>query len=449
MTNCFIVMNAKSTLLLHNKFLLLLVSLYIGSKDIKATETGFMALDKLPEWIVQNIYFPQDAYEYGFAGKEKFVISLDWSGRAFITSPLNTLHPAFSKEIREVVKRAPKCYATGILTEDIYKSVEIDFYMLVPQEKRKEITNVGEYKFAIFPYHTISILGNSREDFIDWLTERYDVPKGLNNYTDTLTVIYKISKNGRIKEGVIEGGRYKPLVKELTATLKKAPPWKPAQTRAGEKLDVWIYDSFIIGIDANGRKLPPALLKDEVCKNSSKTPNDSDIVILNPEIKASFNGQQEFLSQMLRDSIRVSKPVKYSASIVINTDGRVEKLFSEADDDRINKQLKHLISLSQWLPAIQGGVPVRSICSFKGILSPKNGTKRRAQTRLTRYGSFMMSGRQPSFYDPGYEADQLRRWRKLIKAYPAINSDIYGYSIFRRMDRLTYIEYLMIHGDKL
>ena len=96
-----------------------------------------MALDKLPEWIVQNIYFPQDAYEYGFAGKEKFVISLDWSGRAFITSPLNTLHPAFSKEIREVVKRAPKCYATGILTEDIYKSVEIDFYMLVPQEKIK------------------------------------------------------------------------------------------------------------------------------------------------------------------------------------------------------------------------------------------------------------------------------------------------------------------------
>ena len=449
MTNCFIVMNVKYISRFHNKFLCLLICLHLGVKELEATEREFMIIDKLPEWIAQNIHFPQEAYEYGFAGKEKFVISLDWSGRAFIASTLNTLHPAFSKEIMDVVNRAPKCRTNGILSEDIYKAVEIDFYSHVANERKNEITNVGEYRFPIFHNTKTYASHDTREAFIDWVVERYDVPKDLNSYNDTIAVTYKISKNGKIKDAVIAGVRSESLAEALTATFKKAPSWRPAQTRTGEKIDIWIHDSFIIGIDAEGRKLPPALLKEEICKNSSEAPENPDMMILNPEIKASFNGKHVSLSQMLRDSIRVSKPVRYFALIVIDKEGKVEDLFLEASDERINEKLKQLISISQWFPAIQGGAQVRTICSFRGILSPKYTTRQRSQTHLARYSSFMMSGRHPAFYDPDYEADQLRRWKKLVRSYPAINSDTYGYSAFRRMDRLTYIEHLIIHGEKL
>lgn len=433
----------------HNKLLIIFFFLFIVDSYTKADEVEFITLDQLPEWIAQNIHFPEDAYEYGFAGRERFVVSLDWSGRAFITSCLNTLHPAFSKEIQDVVRRAPKCRTTGILIEDIYKAVEIDFNKYVPNERRHMIKNVGEYRFPIFSGTRASIPNNSREDFIDWLTERYELPKGLNSYKDTITIVYNVSKNGRIRNTIIKGVRSKPLFEKLDNILKTVPSWNPAQTRTGEKIEVQICDNFIIRTDTAGRKLPSTLLKDMTCENSTVPPQDLDILVLNPEVKVAFNGLQTSIRQLFQDSIRVNREVRYSTTMVIEKNGRVGEFHVEAEDYQINERLKYLISLSQWLPAIQGGVPVRCICSFSGLLLPQQKKRKSIPTRLARYGSFMMSGRHPAFYDPDYEADQQKRWKKLIKSYPHINADIYGYSIFRRMDRATYIEYLITHGERL
>lgn len=86
-----------------------------------------MLLDSIPGWIRRNVTFPEDAYQYGPVGVEKFVVSADWTGRVFISSPLNALNPAVAEEIKSVVSRAPRCRFAGVLPEDIYKLVELDF----------------------------------------------------------------------------------------------------------------------------------------------------------------------------------------------------------------------------------------------------------------------------------------------------------------------------------
>ena len=60
----------------------------------------------MPSWILSNIQFPQEAYKYGIAGIEQVCISASWDGKVFITSILNTLNPAFEKEIMDVISKS-------------------------------------------------------------------------------------------------------------------------------------------------------------------------------------------------------------------------------------------------------------------------------------------------------------------------------------------------------
>lgn len=427
-------------------YYLLLIYMLLGITNAGASGGSLMSLDDIPSWISRNIRFPESAYDYGFAGKERFVVSIDWQGRVFITSGLNTLHPVFSREIESVVRRAPRCRAAGMLAADLYKDVEIDFHALIPQERRKEVTDVGEYRFAIFPRHEATVLDNSRENFIDWLSERYDLPEGFNSYMDTVTVSYTITEGGRVQNAEVKGVRSEILMDKLTDALKKAPSWSSAVTRQGKHIKINVCDSFIIGTDAEGRKLPPALIKDEVCRNSVKVPVDADMVVLNPEIKAIFNGLQSSLNQMLRDSIGVNRRIRYSALMIIGKDGKVVECLVESEDSELNARLKGMINTSQWLPAVQGGIPVKSVYSFNGILSPKKDASSDKMSRPQYYGSVITSGRHAAFQDPHYEEILRKRWKKLTKIYPSLEADIYGYEKFRRMDRQTYLEALIVRG---
>ena len=87
-----------------------------------------MTLDEMPSWILSNIQFPQEAYKYGIAGIEQVCISASWDGKVFITSILNTLNPAFEKEIMDVISKAPRCRYNGSQPKDIYKYMLIDFH---------------------------------------------------------------------------------------------------------------------------------------------------------------------------------------------------------------------------------------------------------------------------------------------------------------------------------
>ena len=61
-------------------------------------------LQKVSEWITDNVCFPEDAYKYRVAGIEQFCISTSWDGKVFISSGLSTLNPAFEEEIKKVVE---------------------------------------------------------------------------------------------------------------------------------------------------------------------------------------------------------------------------------------------------------------------------------------------------------------------------------------------------------
>ena len=441
-------MNAMHTIRFHSKFLLLVICAYLGCKDVSATDNDPIFLDEMPEWILKNIRFPEDAYKYGYAGKEQFVISIDWAGRVFITSGLNTLHPSFRREIENVINRAPKCHVKGISNTDLYKAVEIDFAGYADPEKVSSIINIGEYRFPRFPENATYAPHDSREDFVDWLTERYKLPKGIKDYQDTVVISYVISKDGKIKNVGLEDVHSEIISDNLNMALKKAPSWKPAETRSGEKIEVYVSDNVIIRIK-DGKKLPSVLLQDKSCRNSSEAPEDSDMVVLNPEVMAAFDGQHSSMRQLLQESIRVSKRVRYSTTMVIEKDGKVGEFHVDSEDDQIKEELKDLISTSQWIPACQGGISVNTIYSFSGTLSPQTNKAKRNPDYSNRFASFMVSDRHRPFYDPDYEAALQRRWRKLVKVYPAIESDIDGYSKFRRMSRETYIGLLLRHGGQL
>ena len=96
-----------------NKIISLFIAVFFNvytSAQINAgsTKESLMTLDEMPSWILSNIQFPQEAYKYGIAGIEQVCISASWDGKVFITSILNTLNPAFEKEIMDVISKAPR-----------------------------------------------------------------------------------------------------------------------------------------------------------------------------------------------------------------------------------------------------------------------------------------------------------------------------------------------------
>ena len=111
-----------------NKIISLFIAVFFNvytSAQINAgsTKESLMTLDEMPSWILSNIQFPQEAYKYGIAGIEQVCISASWDGKVFITSILNTLNPAFEKEIMDVISKAPRCRYNGSQPKDIYLSL--------------------------------------------------------------------------------------------------------------------------------------------------------------------------------------------------------------------------------------------------------------------------------------------------------------------------------------
>ena len=112
---------------------------------------------------------------------------------------MNTLSPAFEREIKGVVSRAPRCRFGGCGMDDIYKLVEVDFPSLMPDTLREDVLCVGRHLPPRFPLKgEKSGYLDGREAFVKWLSSRFRFPRhsDFSGYCDTLSLCYTVSEEG-------------------------------------------------------------------------------------------------------------------------------------------------------------------------------------------------------------------------------------------------------------
>ena len=398
-------------------------------------------LHEAAQWIHDNVRFPRDAQKYGIVGTERFVVSADWEGRIFITSPLHVLNPAVEQAIKEAVARAPRCRIAGTSANEVYASVEIDFAGMIPESDKTQFIKVSDHTFPVFPKQKTR--EDSREKFIEWLSERYlqTEKADLCGYADTVTLHYSITTNGKPERISVTDCKDESLRKELERNMRKSPKWTPALSSERMPLAVSVRDRIIVRTDANGKKYPLVLLRDEVCRNSSQAPTDPNCLVPNPEVKPHLLGEYESLSRMLAEQVEFDVLTEYACSFVVERDGSVSKLQVETSDENVGRAIARKIQQTHWSPAMQGGSAVRT--NYR--LHEKRGPHREYEVvseypPFVSHPRFMTEGRYAPFvYD---RKEELRRWKRYKRAYPEAEATIHRYSDVRKLDNLEYTEAL-------
>lgn len=385
-----------------------------------AQSDSLWALDDVPNWILRNIKFPQEAYKYGMAGIEQFVISAAWDGRVFITSGLNTLNPAFEQEIKDVVSRAPRCRFAGTSMEDIYKLVEIDFSTYIFDGLRENMQCVKRHLPPAFALRgeKVQIL-KGRERFVEWVSSKYKLPQKIKmkNYIDTVTFHYTITNEGEVEEVWVADCENSLLQSELERMIKKSRLWQPAKTDDKVLITVPVSDKVILRTNENGEKMPLKIYVDEVCRNSVAAPADLNMLVLTPEVQPQYAGDNKNFMNVIRDSLIVEERVKFGGSFIVERDGTASNIHIEATDTRTDSIIVALIEKTNWIPAQQGGIAVRSLYTFTGRQSP------------------------PARYVYEYDDSPKARWRYFKKAYPTISRDEYD-----NLGGSQYYQGLMMRG---
>lgn len=409
---------------------------------VNAQSDSLWVLDDIPDWIQKNIKFPQEAYKYGMAGIEQFVISATWEGRVFITSGLKALNPAFEKEIKDVVSRAPRCRFAGASIENIYKVVKIDFSDHIAGELRENMQCVKRYLPPSFALRGEKIqMLRGRECFVEWVSSKYNLPRGINmkNYTDTVTFNYTITNEGKVENVWVGDCKNSLLQLELERVMKKSRSWHPAITESKALIAVSISDKVILKTNENGVKIPLKIHADEVCCNSVTTPVDPNMIVLNPEVQPQYAGNYKNFMSVIYDSLIVEKRIKFAGSFVIETDGTTTNIYTEVTDAAADSIITALIKQSHWIPALQGGDKVRTLYTFIGKkLPPAKYVYGVLQNELD-----FVSGRQlpPARYIYEYDDSPKARWRYFKKAYPTIS-----YDEFNNLRGEQYYQALMMRG---
>lgn len=337
-------------------------------------EDSIIAFDKIPNWILNNIQFPQEAYQYGVAGIEQVCISSSWDGKVFITSPLNPLNPAFEKEIINVISKAPSCRFTGSEPKDIYKYMLIDFYKYIPEDKQSQIKRVTFHT----PPRLLNIPTgpfNSREKFIQWIYKSIKIPSVIKCFNDTITIRYTVTKSGKVNNLSILQCKNDTIKEALKRILLKSPRWQPAITDGKKNIDITICDKIILKIDESGKVTKFARFEDNVFCNTKRKPIDPNMIVLNPEIKPIFDNKKNFTKSII-DCIADDKRINLNGSFIIEKDGTVSHInISNSSDLETDSIIVQAIARTKWTAAVQGGIPVRTIYSFGINKRPKKSYK--------------------------------------------------------------------------
>lgn len=407
--------------------------------------------NSLPQWINQHIEFPQEALKYGTVGMERFVVSLSWNGKPYISHQLNTLNPAIEKAIIDVIEKAPTCSYTmrkDIVKERPYRLMKIDFYRRMPENYKSLVAFVPQHTAPIFKglkgSKGMSPL-DSREMFIEWLantccSSSEKLPEVLNK--DTLSLVYVVDSTGKVKEANAFGSN-EILCKLIIAKAKKSPRWIPSRTDNGEPICLTIKENLIVLTDEVGQPFFLTAISNKVCYNSADAPKDSTLVVINPLKPARYIGDTNIRATINKKLSKVGR-ANYKASFIVELDGSISGLEMEiatSNNKKMEDILRELLAQSRWIPAQQGGKAVRS----RYVVSSYTQSQSRNHTS-DYYPDFMMGGDLPPFeYDPSSKRLQ-KRWSKLQEAYPVLKGDINGYAKSRRLNKSIYKELMIRKG---
>lgn len=341
-----------------------------------------LTLEDIPDWILEHIKFPEEAYQYGMAGVEHLSISTSWDGKVFISSKLNTLNPAFEKEIMEVVNKAPRCGYAGIRPENINKPMLIDFYQYIPENRRGSIQRVSLHMPPLFEYPI-----GGRVAFVKKIYDKLQVPKQLRNgYSDTITLQYVVAEDRKVEKFFITDCRSNELKEELLRVLKKTSKWDiAAQIEGNKQVAVTLCDRMIVDINNKGKKMPFKEYVDEVFCNTKTAPKDSTIIILNPEVKPKFLGKTSFRKDIVQ-ALDVEKRTKVAGAFIVETNGMIDYVkLSKTDNAKLDSLLTINIKKTRWLAGMQGKTPVRTYMFFELSVRPSFVKKKHYHSNESLY----------------------------------------------------------------
>ena len=329
-----------------------LVLLLFGSialSECKAQDLKPISFNNIPQWIEEHIEFPAAA-SYG---TEQFCLSATWDGRVFLTSRPYTLDPACEQAIIEAVKSAPRCYFEGDSAEDIFKNVTIDF--------ARSGSSVGLHSVPIFKHESTGPF-NGRNDFAAWAAQKYKMPKELKkgDFADTLSVRYQIDNMGCVKDVMISECAMPEVESSLKKLLLDSPQWKPALAENRDPIDMTLEDIWILK-SVKG-KAEIELLVDPVYCNDAPAPNDPSVIVMNPEVSAECLDGNFYT--MVRERLLQTNTKAINCYFVVETDGKTGGITVEASEKEIGEQIAEFIAGTNWKPATQQGVSVRSLRTF-------------------------------------------------------------------------------------
>lgn len=411
---------------IFNFFIAVLFSVYSSAQtNSESLKESLMTLDEIPSWVLSNIQFPQEAYEYGIAGIEQVCISASWDGKVFITSMLNTLNPAFEKEIVDVISKAPRCRYNGSQPKDIYKYMLIDFHQYIPEDKREQIQQVTMHippRLSNIPTSPF----NSRDKFVQWIHNNIQIPSTLKCYSDTLLFQYTITKKGKVNNISILQCKNDIVKCAIEDLLKKSPKWEPAIADRTDPIDVTICDKIIIKTDNNGILLPLMVYRDDVFCNTRSKITDPDMIVFNPEIKAKYNEEGNFLKNIMRD-VSVDKKVVLNGSFIIEKDGTTSHIeILNSSDVKIDSIVKKAIVRTKWIAAVQGETPVRTLYSFGINKQPRKQKQSRKYSYYDIFGKYFIA----LHADPMRISYRFIQGDGTIQNYPFNSQGLFDYKAY-------------------
>lgn len=408
-------------------FIILFLGVYTYSQtvpcDNRNAENSMMMLDEIPDWILKNIQFPQEAYKYGIVGTEQLCVSVSWDGKVFISSNLNTLNPAFEDEIIRVVGKAPRCMYAGKQAKDVYKYMLIDFCRYIPEDslvRFHRITLHTPPRLADIPSSPF----DSRDKLAQWIHGKIQIPSALKGYVDTILYQYTVDKGGRMRNASVIQCKSDIVKSALEIVLKEPLKWKPAIADRCVPVEVTQRDRVIVKTDGEGRLLPFEKYLNDVFRNAKTLPVDSDILVLNPEIKPIYQGKHTFLHDITQ-GINVDGEIQLNGSFVIEKDGTVSHVdISNNSCVKIDSIVTETIDRTKWVAAIQGGNPVRTLYSF-GI-NKKPQKKYRKDSYYDIYGKYFIYLQA----NPARTSHVFIRRDGTVDKYPFNNQGLFDYDAY-------------------
>lgn len=159
---------------------------------------------------------------------------------------------------------------TGQTLEDIYKYVSIDFV------RSDNGSTVGVHSASVFAYESFGTF-NGRRDFATWAEGKFKIPKALKkrDYADTLTVHYRIDREGRMADVRISDYSASEVAASLKKLLLASPRWTPVLTENRTPIDIMLEDCWIVRFENDKPQIE--LYTVSVYRNDVSAPHDLSI----------------------------------------------------------------------------------------------------------------------------------------------------------------------------